>query len=175
MTHLYFKVAPASPVMAHLKAWKRAANKRNKALNALRIKLVIPKQNEWWGSESYITGLGAPTVDLPGWRWDRKQGVNVPALLTPEGKALRKALDAIPAPKDWRQVSEDVFKHGFIIARGGKTGTVSCWASFGWTTRGVIVAMRSEVKKAAKVWPKGLKEITGSECARIEGKPEAAE
>lgn len=36
----------------------------------------------------------------------------------------------------------------------------------GWNEKGILVTMRSEVKKAAETWPKGLKEITGSEAEK---------
>lgn len=162
MTKLYFKVLPDSPVMKHIDAWKDVMTKRNAALKKLRKELGIPKENEWYGWDHYIAGVGSPRLSLPGWRWDSKKGFNVPALLTPEGKAIKAKLKAIPCPKRWDAVSEEIFQHDWV-----SVGMSMHWASFGWTKLGAVVQMHAAVKKAAKTWPDGLVEITGSEAAAI--------
>jgi hypothetical protein len=171
MSHLYFKVAKTSPVMEHLERWKKATRARNRFLRALRKEFGIPKDRNWYGYETSVSGIGGPKLDLPGWRWHR-EGFNVPALNTPEGRAIKARMKDEPRVPSWRELSGEIFQHGLVMgANSNGRGLAIHYASFAWNKKGVVCCMAARVKKAAKVWPKGLTEITGSEAEKFNGGP----
>ncbi len=166
MTRLYYLVAKTSPVMAVIKDVKKRMEAHRKGRIAFMKACGFSKEQPSFGTEDYLMGVGGK-VDKPGWRYDARKGCSVPALSTPEGKEIEKLRKAIPPGIDWMGLSRDVFKHGFVAGRGDNGQPVTRWASFGWSAKGVVITIHESVKKAAKEWPKGLKEITGTQVSKI--------
>ncbi len=168
MTDLYFKVAKSSPIMKVIERCKKELMAHSKGVRRFLTESGFDKKTLAWGTDTYVIGVTGK-IDKPGWRYDRRQGCSVPAKLTPEGKAIEARRRAIPPSVDWRHVSEELFKHGFITGKSERGhGFCTRWAVFGWNKHGVICSMHSDVKKAATVWPKGLKEITGTQAMKYE-------
>lgn len=168
MTKLYFKVEKTSPVMAVIEEVKAKIDAHWKGRRAFMKECGFPTDQPSFGTEDYIIGV-AGRIDKPGWRYDARKGCSVPARNTPEGKEIEKRRKAIPPGINWMGVSETVFEHGWVSGREGQ-GSVTRWAGFCWSEKGVVITMHADVKKAAKKWPKGLKEITGSQADKLKPK-----
>lgn len=127
-----------------------------------------------------INGFTRPGRDATAWRLF--EGVWVPNKATKAGKALVKERAALPQVPDRAVWSEKLFKHGLVMGREnsgprGSQGMCMRHATSGCRMRGTgkrrvfvaVIRMHSDVKKAAKRWPKGLVEITGSKAEKLVG------
>ncbi len=164
---LYFRVIPKSPVMAKIDECKERMAAHSKARIAFMKRHGFSKAARSYGYEWSMIGVAEKT-DRPGWRWKAAERYSVPALKTPEGKAIKAELKALPPGVEWREVSDALFKHGFVSSHNDR-GMCTRWAVFAWNKNGVVCCMHADVKRAAKKWPEGLVEITGSEAAKLNG------
>lgn len=170
MTDLYFKVLKSSPIMPIIARCKKQLVAHNKGVRAFITAAGFPKDRRAFGTNTHVIGIEGKT-DRPGWRYDHRKGCSVPAKNTPAGKQIAARMKEIPPGVDWSRVSNEVFDHGLVIdAASGGLGFCSYHAVFGWNPKGVTCAMNASVKKAAKTWPKGLKELTGTQAEKLNGK-----
>jgi hypothetical protein len=125
-----------------------------------------------------IHGFTRPGSDATAWRLF--EGVWVPNKGTKAGKALAKERADLPQAVDGMKWSSTLFKHGMVMGReeGGRgPGMLLRYASSGCKIVGkgarqklvAVVRMHTSVKKAAKHWPKGMVEITGSKAEKLVG------
>jgi hypothetical protein len=121
-----------------------------------------------------VNGFTHPGRDATAWR--EFEGIWVPNKGTKAGKALVKERAALPQAIDGMKWSSDLFKHGLIMGReeGSRgPGMLLRYACSGCSKKSgrfvVVIKMHTAVKKAAKHWPKGMVEITGSKAEKLVG------
>jgi hypothetical protein len=125
-----------------------------------------------------VQGFTRPGRDATAWRLF--EGVWVPNKGTKAGKALAKERAALPQAIDGMKWSSELFKHSMVMGRedgprGGSSssGMLLRYAVSGCRKTGgklvAVIRMHTSVKKAAKHWPKGMVEITGSKAEKLVG------
>jgi hypothetical protein len=168
MTILYFRVEPNSEASAIIDGMRAKKAERAKIVRKVHKELNLAKDQDLFGTDHLIMGVGPPMFEPArlGWRWDRKRGINIPDRKTQEGREVVKLLGTIPSDIDTMHESQRIFEHKLVM--GAEHGGICLrFASFGASKNGAVCRMHASVKKAAKKWPAGLTEITGTEAEQI--------
>jgi len=170
MVNLQFKVAPKSEIAKQVTEHKKAYQDGLASFREFVKEVGLPKNTKilsYKGSKPH--GIETDKDPGPLWKNVKKWGSNRynPNQRSAAGKELAKRFKTLlPIGKydfghNW---SETTFDHGWVM-KDMKTHFAVC----GYSSKGIVVSMKSIVKKKCKQWPKGLTEITGSEVAEIMG------
>lgn len=166
MTTLYYMAKPGSEIHRQVVENEKVRKAAVRQFRGFVKAKGLPRKCE---PAAFLGGhlFGVLYDDKPGspWRWGSRERCWLPRLNTKKGKALQQELGSIGpfGLHDFREKwSRATFKTGDVIS--GRVGRFAVCQHKGDV---VIVEMHSAVKRKARRWPSGLKEITGSRVEEL--------